>query len=48
MDHRGQMGVMERLGKGSRHVLGPKTSTERDVASRRGARTYGISMGSVT
>ena len=23
MDHRGQVGVMERLGKGSRHVLGP-------------------------
>ena len=36
MDHRGQVGVMERLEKGSRHVLGPKPSTERDLASRRG------------
>ena len=36
MDHRGQVGVMERLEKGSRHVLGPKTSMESDLASIRG------------
>ena len=48
----GQVGVVERLDKGSRYVLGPNARTECDSASRRGwmrwaigARKYGISLG---